>query len=419
MTKQVMKSSWKETTLGEVAEIIGGGTPKTSVAEYWNGDIPWLSVVDFNSDSRWVRKTEKTITQKGLKNSSTKILNTGDLIISARGTVGAFAQLKTPMAFNQSCYGLRAKSNSLNDFLYYLVKQNIIQFQKKTHGAVFDTITRETFDQIEILLPPLPEQMSIAAILSGFDDKIELLRRQNKTLEQIAQTIFKEWFVNFTVNGKKLKVNSKTGLPEGWRMGKLGEIIQIYGGGTPKTDIAEYWNGDIPWFSVADIPSDNNVFVIECEKHISKEGLENSSTKILPVNTTIITARGTVGKLALTGVPMAMNQSCYGITPKDGNSFFYLYLVIKESLAVLKSQVHGAVFDTITRDTLNNIETIISSDKIIGLFETIIKPVFQKILQNNFQIQTLSKLRDALLPKLMKGEIRVKDADNLVKERIK
>ncbi len=186
-------SDWVEKTLGEVCEIVGGGTPKTTVDEYWNGDIPWLSVVDFNDENRWVLKTEKSITEKGLKESSTKILNAGDLIISARGTVGALAQLKSEMAFNQSCYGIKAKAYITDQsFSFYIFKYSLDKIGRNVHGAVFDTITKETFNHVQILLPPLPEQQAIASVLSAFDDKIELLREQNKTLEEIGQTIFKE-----------------------------------------------------------------------------------------------------------------------------------------------------------------------------------------------------------------------------------
>lgn len=121
-----MSSDWNEVVLSDAIEIVGGGTPKTKIDEYWNGDIPWLSVVDFNDSGRFVFETEKSIAEKGLKNSSTKILNEGDIIISARGTVGALAQLGKPMAFNQSCYGLRAKNDkAVNDFLYYLLVNTV------------------------------------------------------------------------------------------------------------------------------------------------------------------------------------------------------------------------------------------------------------------------------------------------------
>ncbi len=150
---------WKECRLGDVVELVGGGTPKTTVSEYWNGDIPWLSVTDFNTGNKYVYNTEKTITKKGLENSSTKLLNAGDIIISARGTVGALAVLKKKMAFNQSCYGINNIPDISDcDYLYYLTKDSINNFQQIAHGGVFDTITRDTFNHIDILLPPLPEQ---------------------------------------------------------------------------------------------------------------------------------------------------------------------------------------------------------------------------------------------------------------------
>jgi type I restriction enzyme, S subunit len=165
----------------DTIELIGGGTPKTSIAEYWDGDIPWLSVVDFNNGKKYVFDTEKKITTEGLNNSSTKLLNAGDIIISARGTIGAIAVLSRPMAFNQSCYGIRAiESLATNDYIYYLLKNTVSNFLLIAHGGVFDTITKDTFKEIEVLLPPLPEQKAIASVLSSLDDKIDLLHRQKK-----------------------------------------------------------------------------------------------------------------------------------------------------------------------------------------------------------------------------------------------
>ena len=187
---------WKEYKISDIADVIGGGTPKTSVDEYWNGDIPWLSVVDFNTGRKYVSKTEKTITNLGLERSSTKLLQVHDIIISARGTVGALAMLDKPMTFNQSCYGMRAKENiTTSDYLFYLLKNTVKQLQQASYGAVFDTITRNTFDETEISLPPIKEQKAIPEVLSSLDDKIDLLHRQNKTLEALAQTLFRQWFI--------------------------------------------------------------------------------------------------------------------------------------------------------------------------------------------------------------------------------
>lgn len=169
--------------LSEIMDIIGGGTPKTSKPEYWNGNIPWLSVKDFNNDYRYVYETEKTITQAGLDNSSTKLLKRNDSIISARGTVGEMAMISYPMAFNQSCYGLRAKEGLVDEeYLYYLIKHNVVVLKKNTHGSVFDTITRDTFDGIEVDLPSLVEQKVVASILRDLDDKIEINNAINKNL---------------------------------------------------------------------------------------------------------------------------------------------------------------------------------------------------------------------------------------------
>lgn len=169
--------------LSDIMDLIGGGTPKTSAPEYWGGSIPWLSVKDFNNDNRYVYKTEKNITEEGLKNSSTKLLERDDSIISARGTVGEMAMIPFPMAFNQSCYGLRAKKGIIDPtFLYYLVKHNVYVLQKNTHGSVFDTITRDTFAGIEVEVPDMREQLKIVGILRDIDDKIELNTAVNENL---------------------------------------------------------------------------------------------------------------------------------------------------------------------------------------------------------------------------------------------
>ena len=170
---------WKEYKYTELASLIGGGTPKTTEASYWNGNIPWLSVKDFCGNSKYVYKTEKHITELGLRNSSTKLLHRGDIIISARGTVGEIAMLPYDMAFNQSCFGI-------NHYLYYLTKTKVRELQNSSHGSVFDTITKDTFENINCYIPNINEQIKIAAILSSLDDKIELNRRINRNLNIAA-----------------------------------------------------------------------------------------------------------------------------------------------------------------------------------------------------------------------------------------
>ena len=179
-----MPNNWKTYKLSETLKIIGGGTPKTSTSEYWNGDIPWLSVKDFQGEKKFVSETEKNITELGLSKSSTKLLPKGAIIISARGTVGELAVLEKDMTFNQSCYGLLPNERTNADFLYYLVKQKIRELQGLSYGSVFDTITTKTFDSLYVQIPNLKEQKAIANILSAIDDKIENNLAINKTLEE-------------------------------------------------------------------------------------------------------------------------------------------------------------------------------------------------------------------------------------------
>ena len=180
--KEKIMAEWLKTTLIDIVELIGGGTPKTSKAEYWGGNINWLSVKDFNNENRYVYSTEKTITEEGLNNSSTKLLKKDDIIISARGTVGELAMIPFPMAFNQSCYGIRAKEGIDSIFLYYLIKNSVRKLKAITHGSVFDTITRDTFANIEVAIPDIKTQHRIAKMLADIDDKVENNQRINNNL---------------------------------------------------------------------------------------------------------------------------------------------------------------------------------------------------------------------------------------------
>jgi type I restriction enzyme S subunit len=179
------------------------------------------------------------------------------------------------------------------------------------------------------------------------------------------------------------------------------------GGGTPRTSESEYWNGTIPWFSVADSPSESDVWVVETAKHITEEGLRNSAAQILPLGVTIITARGPVGQVALVGMPMAMNQSCYGLQGKAGGKGYFFYFATLNLVTDLHRHSHGAVFDTITRDTFQSVNLVMPRTELVHAFDRQVAPLVERIRENVLESRSLSKVRDALLPKLISGEIRV------------
>lgn len=287
---------------------------------------------------------------------------------------------------------------------------------------------------IRLMLPPLPEQRAIAHVLGTLDDKIELNRRTNQTLEAIARALFTSWFVAFDPVRAKAEGRQPAGmdaatavlfpdefeesevgqLPKGWRSASFAQTVVIFGGGTPKTSRPDYWNGDIPWFSVVDAPHHGDVFVMDTEKKITAAGLENSAARLLPTGTTILSARGTVGRVALTAVEMTMNQSCYALRPRNHSSEIYTYYSTRSLVALLRQRSHGSVFDTITRSTLESVPVVVPEETVVHRFDEVVKPLLLRIKASLRESATLRILRDNLLPRLLSGELRVPDAERLV-----
>lgn len=327
-------------------------------------------------------------------------------------------------------------SDRLNpDFMNYVIQGNQWKRQAEAAGvgSVRVRIYYKEVGRFHIYIPPLSEQQAIVEVLSTIDEKIELNCSINTTLESMAQSVFKSWCVDFDPVRAKAEcrqpetMDAETAalfpssfeasalgtVPSGWRIAPFCEIVQVIGGGTPKTSIPEYWDGSIPWFSVVDAPVGSDVFVVDTAKKITSFGLENSSTKLLDEGTTIITARGTVGKVALVGVPMTMNQSCYGLKGISIGSFLTYYST-RALVDILQQRTHGSVFDTITMNTLSSVHLVVPSALISDAFEKYVGSFLWQIKANLIQSRTLTSLRDALLPRLLSGEIRVKDAEQCI-----
>jgi type I restriction enzyme, S subunit len=283
---------------------------------------------------------------------------------------------------------------------------------------------------VPILLPSYEDQIVIGRLLGALDDKLALNRRTNETLEAIARAIFKDWFVDFGPTFAKAERSpaylasnlwalfpdrlGENGLPEGWKEQPLSAFFSIIGGGTPKTSVPAYWDGDIPWFSVVDTPINGNIFVIDTEKTLTKRGLEESSARMVPVGTTIISARGTVGNLAMAGREMAFNQSCYGLRGSNAVGDCFVFLAAQHMVAGLQAMAHGSVFSTITRQTFDALFLPLAGEQVLQMFEFAVGPLFEKIRANAAESRTLAETRDLLLPKLMSGEIRMRDAEKAV-----
>lgn len=359
--------------LSEIMDIIGGGTPKTSKPEYWNGNIPWLSVKDFNNDYRYVYETEKTITQAGLNNSSTKLLKRNDSIISARGTVGEMAMIPYPMAFNQSCYGLRAKEGLVDEeYLYYLIKYNVVVLKKNTHGSVFDTITRDTFDSIEVELPSLVEQKVVASILRDLDDKIEVNNEINKNLEQQAQAIYQQMFI--------------TNRNPNWENGLLSDLIVVrYGKDHKKLE-----DGVYPVYGSGGIM-----------RYVEKPLYTGESV--------LIPRKGTLNNVMyVNGAFWSVDTMFYTEMLRSNVAKFVYHFVKSKDLASMNA---GSAVPSMTTNILNAMQLYIPDNETLSTFEEIVSPMYSQMQENKKQSKKLADLRDTLLPRLMSGELDVSEIE--------
>lgn len=256
-------------------------------------------------------------------------------------------------------------------------------------------------------LPSLTDQRRIASILSSLDRKIELNNKINADLEEMAQAIFKNWFVDFEPFKDGKFVDSELGMiPEGWKVGRLTDVIKLMPGGTPKTSEPLYWdNGTIPFFSPKDV---NGVYCFATEKHITEAGLNKCSSNLYPKDTIFITCRGTVGKVCLVACDMAMNQSNYAIKAIDGYSQYYVFFLVKSVVERLIKKSNGAVFSAITSKDFDE-EILIPSQKAVEDFTNVIDGFFRRIFAIGTENSRLSLLRDTLLPRLMSGELEVSE----------
>lgn len=359
-----------------------------------------IEMEDVEPSARFIR-TIKTIEFDG--NSGSKFKD-GDILF-ARITPclenRKIGQAKIP----ETKYGvgsteffvIRAKEGFNHDFLFYLMKTEYVV--ENAVNSMFGASGRQRADldfikKIKLRLPPLPIQTQIADILGRYDALIENCEQQITALEATAREVYREWFVRGRCPGENV---------EEWERGRYTDVISILSGGTPKTEIPQYWDGDVHWFSPAD--TQNNYYVISTGKTITTEGLQNCNSKLYPTNTVVITARGTVGRVVLLGKPMAINQSNYALVGKSVPQSF-VFFKTQEVADQFKQVANGAVFDTITIDTFERTSIVIPPMPILKKFDSIIITVFAKILLLHEQIETLRTTRDKLLPRLLTGKLK-------------
>ncbi len=372
----------------------------------------------------------------------------GDILFARRGVqaTGHIGVVRNPEeGFICGTGAIRLRIAKINDivcaeYLSHLLADpaSIAWFKFHAIGATMPNLNEGIIRDFPLQLPSHRDQRAVATFLSALDDKIELNRRMNETLEAMAQAIFRDWFVDFGPVRRKMAgatdavvimggltpdparaaelaglfpdALGKDELPEGWSEIPLSAHIEIIGGGTPKTNVPEFWGGEIPWFSVVDTPSGSDVFVFDTEKTITLAGVAGSSARVIAAGTTIISARGTVGNLAIAAQDMTFNQSCYALRSARGEHDCFLYLLAAHAVEQLKAMAHGSVFSTITRQTFDAMSFVSAPVPVLDRVESLLAPLFDRIKAAVAENRTLAETRDYLLPRLMSGEVRVGDA---------
>ncbi len=406
--------------LSKVIDIISGGTPKTKVPEYWNGSVGWLSVTDFNNDLRNVYRTEKTITELGVKHSNTKFLEKGDIIISARGTVGALAQIGTRMCFNQSCFGIRGKEGVLDtDFLYYSLKNYVRHIVKRSQGSVFDTINLASFNLMEIEIPnQVTSQKRIAKVLSDLDTKIELNNKINTELEAMAKLIYDYWFVQFDFpdeNGRPYKSSGgkmvyneelKREIPEGWEVKELGEITKR---SNQTIDPSKNPNETFKLYSIPGFD--------ECGSFQEVHGNEIKSSKFQIDQRDLLVSKlnPRFNRVIYAEDLSAQISSTEFVVWRTADDFIkaFLYILARsthfQSFCIQNATGSSGSHRRINPEVMMAYRVPINDDILVEYGEKVHDQI--RLFHNNMkQNQKLAELRDWLLPMLMNGQVRVGEA---------
>jgi type I restriction enzyme S subunit len=417
-----MPNNWKTYKLKEVCEkIFSGGTPSTSNPEYWNGEIPWLSSGE--TGNRYICGTEKFITEIGLQKSSAKMALKDDIVIASAGqgkTRGQTSFLKIDTSINQSVLCFRADKEIIDSkFLFFNLSNRYDEFRNISDSfSTRGSLTKDLIEnQIKLELPSLEEQKSIASILSPIDDKIENNFAINKTLEEMAMALYKHWFVDFGPFQDGEFVESELGrIPKGWEVKRLDDLIDVLSKGTtPRMKDVEGLDRKIPFLKVKDINSDGEININGLELIPEEIHLKDLKRSILLENDLLFSIAGTIGRVSIVTETLNnsnCNQALAFIRLKEKEIYkaiVYYWLKSYEVQNRIQNSVVQGVQANVSLTVLKELEFIKPSDNVLNEFSIKVNPIFELVLKNQKENQTLTQLRDTLLPKLISGEVRLKE----------
>lgn len=425
-TEQTSTSKWTETVLGNIADIqTGPFGSQLHESDYVPEGTPIITVENLVNDYiSHLDKTPNVSVEDTKRLSRLYSLKEGDIVFSRVGSVDRSAYVSSNeegWLFSGRLLRVRPNEDVSGKWLHYWIRQESIKnyVRKVAVGATMPSINTSLLSGVPVVVPSNEDQEDIAGVLSVFDEKIRLLQEQNKTLEEMAQVLFKHWFVDFEFlnnEGKPYKssggkmVESELGeVPAGWTVGVIGDFVEIKGGSTPSTKELSFWNGDIHWTSPKDLSNNKgDIFLFDTEKKVTEEGLKQISSGLLPEGTLLMSSRAPVGYLAISQVPISINQGYIAFKPGGYLDNYFMYLWLKKNMRAIKNVSGGSTFEEVSKSSFRNIPCVVPPKDVLESFSTMVIKCFDKVSVNTRQIQTLSQLRDTLLPKLMTGAVRVK-----------
>ena len=398
--------SWEKKRLNELGSVSRGRSkhrPRNDQTLF-GGDYPFIQTADVKNANFYITEYTQTYNEKGLAQS--KLWDKGTLCITIAANIADTAILGIDACFPDSIMGFKPYEG-VSDVRYIKYLFNILQkdCQQISQGATQDNLSWEKLSTIKFLAPPYEIQKRIADILSAYDDLIENNQKQIKLLEEAAQRLYKEWFVDLRFPGYE-KTPIIDGVPEGWELVEIGKKFKTFLGGTPSREKSEYWeNGTIPWINSGKV---NELRIVEPSEYITDIALNKSATKLLPKHTTLVAITGaTLGQVSYTEIETCANQSVVGIVDETKTLSEYIYCYVLNNIKSIIGKATGGAQQHINKDIVNSYLIIVPNKAVSSAFYSIIHPYFEKIKVLLLENMKLAESRDRLLPKLMSGEIEV------------
>ena len=391
-------TEWIECTLDKLGEIVGGATPSTKCEDYYGGSIPWITPKDLSSfKGRYITSGERNITEKGLASCSAQMMPKDAVLFTSRAPIGYVAIASQSVCTNQGFKSIVVNEKADPLFVYYLLKYNKDAIEAMGSGTTFKEVSGKTMRAVKVRIPlDVSYQKRIAAVLDSLDTKIENNERINDNLEQQAQALFQELFI-------------ENADPE-WREGTISDLGTVVGGSTPSKSKPEYYTEHgIAWITPKDLSVNKSKFITHGENDITELGLKNSSASIMPEGTVLFSSRAPIGYIAIAAGEVTTNQGFKSVIPRPAIGTPFVYYFLKNALPTIEGMASGSTFKEVSGSTMKIVPAFIPDEETLARFTEFCSPIFEQQQMLERQNQSLAALRDSLLPKLMSGEIDVSD----------